>query len=514
MTARRIVSIWLPRFPIQRWRRRSAGPEAGEEDTPLVLSAPGPHGPVIRDLNQAAVREGLHRGGRVTDAKSRVPELVVAEADPAADAADLERLAAWCRRWCPWTRADGEDGLLLDTTGSDHLRGGEAAMLAEMLQTLAAAGLTARLAVAPTLGSAWALARHAPGVMTLCKLGETQQALAALPPQALRLDGETALLLNRLGLKTIGALAAVPREALMRRFRSRKEEWRNPVIRLDQAFGQLSEPLHPDLPEKPMRALKRLVEPVGGVDNVTVIVNALLDDLCPELERQGAGARKLRLTGYRTDGGTSSVYVAVSRASREADHLAKLFAHRIDRLDCGYGFDAMTLDVVASDLMDSEAQDLEGKRAASVDVTRLVDRLTARLGPEAVLKPAARGSHLPERSEAYVFAGQVETAMPDCPHKARPLRLLNWPQEAQVLYAVPEGPPARLVWQRRTRRLVRSEGPERIAPEWWREKSTTRLRDYYRVEDETGRRYWIYREGLPDDGRGGSPRWFVHGLDA
>ncbi len=104
--------------------------------------------------------------------------------------------------------------------------------------------------------------------------------------------------------------------------------------------------------------------------------------------------------------------------------------------------------------------------------------------------------------------------MPDCPQKARPLRLLNWPQEAQVLYAVPEGPPARLVWQRRTRRLVRSEGPERIAPEWWREKSTTRLRDYYRVEDETGRRYWIYREGLPDDGRGGSPRWFVHGLDA
>ena len=513
MTARRIVSVWLLRFPIQRWRRRNFGPQAGEEDDPLVLSLQGPHGPVIHDLNAAAVREGLSRGGRVTDAKTRVPGLLVAEANPEADASDLKRLAAWSRRWCPWTRADGTDGLLLDTTGSDHLKGGEAAMLADMLQAFAASGLTARLAVAPTTGAAWALARRAPGVMTVCREGETAERLARLPVEALRLDGETALLLNRLGLKTIGAVAAVPREALMRRFRSRREAWRNPVIRLDQAFGRLAEPLKPGLPDTPMRAMKRLVEPVGGVENVTVILKALLDDLCPEMEKRGAGARRLKLTGYRTDGGTSSVYVAVSRASREAAHLAKLFAHRIDRLDCGYGFDAMTLDVMAFDPMDSEAQDLEGKSAASVDVTRLIDRLTARLGPEAVMRPVAQGSHLPERAEIYTHAGKpgggaVRT------ERARPLRLLQYPQEAQVLYAVPEGPPARLVWQRRTRRLVRSEGPERIAPEWWREKSTTRLRDYYRVEDEAGRRYWIYREGLPDDGRGGSPRWFVHGLDA
>jgi protein ImuB len=81
-----------------------------------------------------------------------------------------------------------------------------------------------------------------------------------------------------------------------------------------------------------------------------------------------------------------------------------------------------------------------------------------------------------------------------------------------VIYATPEGMPRRFVWRRAVHDIARVEGPERVAPEWWRQPGSARLRDYYRVEDANGRRYWIYREGLIGDGRGGAPGWFIHGL--
>jgi len=92
--------------------------------------------------------------------------------------------------------------------------------------------------------------------------------------------------------------------------------------------------------------------------------------------------------------------------------------------------------------------------------------------------------------------------------------LLDKPESIAVLYAAPDGSPQRFRWRGQVRDVVRVEGPERIAPEWWRERSTARLRDYYRIEDSCGARYWIYRHGLVGDGRGGAPLWFLHGLYA
>jgi protein ImuB len=96
----------------------------------------------------------------------------------------------------------------------------------------------------------------------------------------------------------------------------------------------------------------------------------------------------------------------------------------------------------------------------------------------------------------------------------RPLKLLDRAERIAVLYASPDGFPQRFRWRGTVREVVRVEGPERIAPEWWRERSSTRLRDYYRIEDDAGRRYWIYRQGIAGDGRGGVPDWFLHGLYA
>ena len=452
----------------------------------------------------------------ISDARTLLPGVQVEPAALEADQAELVRLARWALRWCPWTRPDGADGLLLDTTGSDHLWGGESAMLAAMVAAFQGIGFEIRAAAAPTLGAAWALARHGAVSPLVCTPEALPRTLESLPVAALRLDEETVTLLHRLGLKSIGALQAVSRTALVRRFRERAPAEANPARRLDEAFGRLAEPLMPEMPPPAPRALRQLVEPILDVDSVAQVLAALLADLVAELGRRGQGARRLRLTGYRVDGGTASVEAAAARAARDPDHLARLFRDRLEEMEAGFGFEVMSLDALVVEEMEDLQWDLSGGDSADLDLTRLVDRLVARLGRDAVLRPVEVAGHIPERASQLRPADldATEERRPESAAKPRPVRLLRPPEAADVLYAVPDGPPARLVWRRQSHRVVRSEGPERIAPEWWRERSTTRLRDYYRVEDTEGRRYWIYREGLPGDGRGGAPRWFVHGLDA
>ena len=448
------------------------------------------------------------------------------DADLSADAADLERLAQWTRRWCPWVQSDGMDGLLLDTTGASHLHGGEAAMLLGMERAFARAGLTARIAAAPTIGAAWALAHHAAEARVSCGAPELAHRLAPLPAAALRLDAETVLLLKRLGLKTVGDLDAVPRPALIRRFRRIEAVEANPVLRLDQATGRLAEPLMPQGETPPLRALLRLAEPVGELDGLTRLLADLAADLARRLEREERGARALVFTAYRVDGNALSLEARTGLATREAAHMVRLFGERLATLDPGFGIEAATLEAAVSEPLGGVQDDLTGAGEAALDMARLIDRLSVRLGSGHVVRPIPAGSHMPERGERLLPAGTVEAAGAveaagfgeSAAHPVQrdflPLRLLPRPEEAEVVHAVPEGPPARFRWRRRLHDVARSQGPERIAPEWWREKSSARLRDYYRVEVADGRRFWLYREGLAGDGRGGTPRWYVHGLDA
>lgn len=506
---RRIVSIWLPQFPMERWQKaQERQGNAPPDDLPQALSVEGPHGPVIHDVNRAARMAGVARGARLADMRALCPALRVDYADTGGDRAALERLALWSRRWCPWTVVDGTAegyGLVLDTTGSDHLRGGEAALLAGIEAQLAQLGLSARLAVAPTWGAAWALARFGP-VRAICH--DTAD-LTPLPVAALRLEAETVLLLNRLGLRTIGALAGLPRLSLARRF-SRAPLPENPLLRLDQMTGHLAEPVSaPDLPPV-FRADARLAEPIF---DPTHHLPGLCDALCAQLAAAGQGARRLCLTVYRTDGEVSRIEAATAAPSRDSGHLAFLFRDRLDRINPGFGFDLVSLETVAAEPLGTVQANLAGGVDEALELSRLVDRLTARFGAGALTRPALQASHIPERAErrAAPLADPpgIPSAMPD-----RPLRLLAPAEEVRVLYAVPEGPPAQFLWRRQTHRVTRYQGPERIAPEWWQDRPGTRLRDYFKVEDEAGGRFWLYRDGLHDDGRGGAPRWFLHGIFA
>ncbi len=497
---------------MDRWQRmQERSGNALPDDLPQALAAEGAHGPVIHAVNRAAGLAGVSVGARVVDMRALCPALRVEYADPQGDRTALDRLALWARRWCPWTIADdwapagtvgGSHGLILDTTGSDHLWGGEAAMLAGMEADLSALGLSARLALAPTWGAAWALARFGP-VRAICA------PTAPLPVAALRLDGETVLLLNRLGLRTIGHLADLPRLSLARRF-PRGAPAQNPLIRLDQVTGHLPEPVSaPDAPPV-FRSDARLAEPILDPSHH---LPGLCAGLCEQLAKARHGARRLRLTVYRTDGEISRIEATCARPSRDPAHLAFLFRDRLERINPGFGFDLISLEAPATEALAARQADLAGDPDSGQDLSQLVDRLTARFGRTALAQVQPVASHIPERSETRIPPLAAPPAVRPRPTE-RPQRLFDHPEEIGVLHTVPEGPPAQFQWRRRSYRVARYQGPERIAPEWWQDKPGTRLRDYFKVEDTEGHRFWLYREGRADDGRGGAPRWFLHGIFA
>jgi len=141
-------------------------------------------------------------------------------------------------------------------------------------------------------------------------------------------------------------------------------------------------------------------------------------------------------------------------------------------------------------------------------VEDLVDRLAGRLGLDAVLKLAPRESHLPERESMLLLHEQKPRPAPWRVKRPRPVRLLARPEPVEAVALVPDHPPILFRWRGVTHRVQRADGPERIASEWWREERPTR--DYFRVEDEAGRRFWLYRDGLFNETP--HPRWYLHGF--
>lgn len=506
----RIVSVWFPHLAIERWKQitRQERTLPGDE-VPVVLARDGTHGPVIHALSQAARDRGLQANMRVVDAQAIHPDLHVEQADPAGDTALLKRLVFWSRRWCPWTVADGFDGLILDTTGSAHLFGGEGRLLRDIQTRFAMQGLTARLALGPTRKAAQALARFGPQGC-VCGPEDVGDHLAPLPVAALGIDADTIRLLQRLGLKTIGALADVPRTALMRRFSGYSAD-RNPLLLLDQATGKLSDPVNAPPDHVQYLSRVRLAEPVLDPE---ILLPQLTEQLCRDLSQAEKGARRLRLTIYRIDGEWRYIDVGTAKATRDPEHMQRLLQGKCSHIDPGFGFDLLTLEAIQIETLLMVQERLDGARDSDADVALLLDRLTSRLGAERITWSDWRESHVPERAERRQPALVGNPAPALTLTRERPLRLFDPAEEIVVLYAVPEGPPAQFRWRRVVFRVVRYEGPERIAPEWWQDRPGTRLRDYYKVEVQDGRRFWMYREGLAHDGRGGDPRWFLHGVFA
>ena len=488
-------------------------------------------------VSPAAEAAGAHPGLPLAAARALVPGLMVFAADPAGERQTLEDLADWCGRYSPWTAVDGgaasAAGLWLDVTGCTHLFGGETALLEDLVRRLKGFGFAARAALADTPGAAWAAARFASAPTDACVAippGETGQALAPLPVAALRLDGATADELSRLGLRAIGDLMGLKRAPLAARFGETL------IARLDQALGNKGEPISPRRPPPAFRVRLAFAEPVRVGADVARAFDRLLAELCARMELAHQGARRMEFTLYRLDGTCARAGVGTSRPAREPAHLARLFAEKLAGLDAGFGIETMTLAATAVDALTAGQLKLarapdcvlraapEGRaHDAETSAARLIDRLGNHLGPGNVVRLLARASHIPERAFREVSAlarpdgASAPAASTPSPAAPRPLQLLPWPEPIEVMAPVPDGPPVMFRWRRRQHRVARAEGPERIGPEWWLEdanelSSSHRIRDYYRVENADGRRFWVYREGPYRPGV--RPRWYLHGLFA
>ena len=570
----RIVSVWLPHLAIERLKRERAesGGASGPDDRPFALVGSDARGLKLTAVNARSRRDGIVPGMGLADARAICPHLLTAPAAPDKDADALLALARWSARYSPTLNTDGDDGLWLDVTGISHLFGGERALLADLANRLARARLTARLGLAETLGGAHALARFARRSPWIVPDGKIAVTLAALPIEALRLELKTARLLRRLGLKRIGQLTDVPRASLERRFHSR-DAAQAVLLRLDQALGHRAEKRIPLLPAPDFVARLPFPEPLITHDGVIAGLDHLAAELCRTLTRASQGARRVALWVARADGSSAVIEAGLSAPSQAPSHLVRLLKDKIETIDMGFGIDLMALAALATEPLHPTQTSLTETDGA-IRPEALIDALVNRLGADAVRRLFPRASHIPERAQSLrgAFA-----SLPSWPHEAtakppRPLLLLTRPEPLTVVAEIPEGPPARFTWRRVSRRVVKAEGPERIAPEWWRclhkltphpptafgggplplpqgervscggaaspipsplageggagsqseaapgegarKAPSSRVRDYYRIEDEDGCRYWVFREGLYRECADEAPCWFLHGVFA
>jgi protein ImuB len=502
--------------------RASSGGEPFPADRPLALIGNEERGLFITALNERGKGEGLSPGLCLADARAICPRLHTLPAAPKKDEEALIGLARWAScRYSPNLNTDGADGLWLDVSGVPHLFGGESALLADLKLRLARAGFTARLALAETLGGAHALVRYAHKSPIIVRDGAIEPTLAPLPVEALRLAPEITGLLRRLGLKRIGQLYDLPRSSLERRFHA-KETAEAVLLRLDQALGRREEPRCPLLPLPDFAARLPFPEPLITHDGVLAGIDNLAQALCGKLARAEQGCRRLALWVARADGSSTVIEAGLSAPSREPKHLLGLLQDRVETLDLGFGVDFMSLAALITEALpfaQTALTEVNGKARPEV----LIDRLVNRLGSRAVRRLFPHASHLPELAQTLksAFAGSSLWPTPSLRKPQRPPLLFATPEPLTVLAEIPEGPPARFTWRRVTRRVVKSEGPERIAPEWWRPlrdpngtmaKQSARARDYYRIEDEDGHRYWVFRDGLYQESQFGPPCWYLHGV--
>jgi protein ImuB len=493
-------------------------------DDPCIVVAKQNNALQIFALDDAAARLGLEVGLPLANARAICPQLRVFDADEAADARALNDIADWCDRFTPLVALDAPHGLFLDITGCAHLFGGEAALMRLVCSVLTAHGFAVSAAIAGTAVCARTMTRHVHG--RIVGHGEESDATKPLPVFALGAGAAITTGLRRAGLKTIGDVASRARHEITARFSA------DFTTLLEQALGQGDAPISPRKPLPDYIVEKRFAEPVATEGVVSATLSRLAGMLVMAMDRQGKGARRLEACFFRTDGAVRAITVDTGQPVTRAEVIDRLFHERLDALndplDPGFGFDLIRLSASRTEIVVQQQRDLDANVHDNDELTALIDRIAARIGGRRVVVHLPQDTHIPERAvlaapAQHHLAAAAQAAWParvEGEPPLRPLRLFEQPEPIKVIAEVPDGPPAWFQWRRAAHTVRRVEGPERVAMEWWRSRSEMLTRDYFRVEDEAGLRFWLYRDGLYDreieqeEGRLVQPNWFVHGLFA
>lgn len=515
---RRILSLHFPRLStdrISRYKWARSWRSTGRPDHPPIVCA-GRLGNAVRltAVDDVAEEFGLRIGQGLAEARAMCPVLDVVDTDAAADRQFLEGLADWCDRYTPLVAIDGKSGLMLDITGCAHLFGGERAMLDDMVKRFLQLGIDARGAISSAPGLSWALARF--GDVMIAGPHVAEEVLAPLPLACLRLETETVSTLAKVGLKRVHHLMALPRAPLARRFGAAV------LLRLDQALGRVSEPISPRRPLAMLSVERQLAEPISTHEMVLELVERLAARLKTGLEARGEGGRLFELLLFRIDGRVYRVEVGTAAPLREPRRITALYRERLqalaDDLDAGYGFELVRLNLLRSEDFPENSPRFSAEDEEKNPLPDFLDKVAARLEPGCLRLPLARAKHWPERaSRMMALSDGIPDLMPAFnppPRSERPIRLFIRPEPVKVVTAeVPHGPPASFWWRRIRYRVRRAEGPERLSAEWWMDGEEAQARDYFRIEDSGGRRFWLYREGLYERGDA-NPVWFMQGIFA
>jgi protein ImuB len=499
----RVVSVFLPYLPTDRIRR--ADPDLPAE-TPVVVVARSGAKRTISAADVAALKAGARIGMQAAKAQAMISHLHMVDADPDGDAAAVERLALWMlRQYTPIVAFDLPDGVVMDTEGADHLRGGELPMLSGLVNSFRGHGLQARGAIADSWGAAHALARAIRRETVIVPPGETAKAVVNLPISSLRLSADIVSSLGVLGFRTVGELAATPRAPLALRFGPEAGR------RLDQMFGRLPEPIEPIRTKELIEVSRPFSEPIGAAETIAKYVGKLVVELCALLEQKGQGLRRADLVVHRVDNTLQAVRAGMAKPVRDVPRLTKLLCSLIETIDPGFGIEKMSLAATMIEPLDLKQALSSLIEETVVDVTPLLDTFGNR--GQRLYRLAPVQSDVPERSIQRVAAMAVKLGESWPTRWPRPSRILARPEQIEVIAMIPDHPPASMIWRGKRWRIKRADGPERVFGEWWiRETEMEALRDYYSVEDEDGHRFWVFRSGDGLDPETGSAKWFLHGI--
>jgi len=485
-------------------RHRGSAP-----DTPFALVEKDRGAMRLVACDTEALALGLMPGTALADARARVPDLAVFGHDPAADMALLGWLADGCERYTPACMLDPPQSLLLDITGCEHLFGDETRLARDVRARLQRHGLSCRIALGATPDSAQAKAKYA------------ARAISDLPVEALDGGDKVHKALRRAGLRSIGDLAIRPRKPLAARF------GKSVVIRLARLLEEEDPRIIPRRSLPIIHVAQNFAEPISRTNDVLATIEMLAGRAALQLQERGQGGRRFEVRLFRSDGHVALLAIDTGGPTRDAALLMRLIRERIDALadplDPGFGYDLIALEVPLAEVLANVQVGLETRVDTDAATAALIDRLSVRLGAQRVRQFHARQSHIPERA-ALERAAQSDAPKADWPKSApdepamRPFRLFETPQPIEVTAGFPEGEPRSFRWRRHVHRVARVEGPERISPEWWRHArgyepgNGSLTRDYYRVEDNEGRRFWLFRRGLYDEME--RPLWYLHGIFA
>ena len=497
---KRFVAIWFPFLKTNSYTLRNPS----LQNIPYVMAAPEHGRLVITDTNVHAQMQGVHPGITVADARAIIPALQVIDDMPEITNRFLKGIAAWCIRFTPVVAIDVADGLLLDVTGCTHLWGGEKPYLAEMYKRISAFGYKVRLAMADTIGAAWAVARFSRRQYIL-ESGKHLEALVALPAIALRLEPEVAVRLQKLGLGQIGSFINIKRTALRRRLGDHL------LQRIDEAVGNIEECLEPFVPPALYQERLQCMEPISTASGITIALESLLASLCIRLQNEEMGLRSAVFTGYRIDGKVETISIGTNHPSANPGHLYKLFENKIATIEPALGIELFTLDATKVEPVAIVQTKLwEQKQALQpVQVAELLDRISSKINKCKIVQYQPAEHYWPERSYQPVNEISNQPAL-SWPLKQRPLQILIKPERILVTSPVPDYPPMLFRYKDKLHKVVKADGPERIEQEWWLQDG--QHRDYYCVEDEEGYRYWVFRSGHYDVEK--TYQWYLHGFFA